>query len=101
MAATYTLKVPIKIKLVGPAGEREETITQLTLDFPEDGVFRAKHLRATDGHSGRVAMTVALLADLAGHPIKVMDELAEVDLMALMDMIEGFQRPGPSTGETV
>ncbi|MBI1408119.1 MAG: hypothetical protein GC145_18560 [Caulobacter sp.] len=101
MAEIYALKEPLKVKLKGPTGEREEVITQLTLDLPEDGKMRAVHLRATDGHSGRVGMCLALISYFSGQPIKVLDQLVDVDLLPLMDLVEDFRKPGQPTGGTV
>lgn len=101
MAVTHTLNDPITIKLSGPKGEREEVITSITLDLPEDGILRARHLRETDGHSGQVGMTLALISCFSGQPIKVLDELSSADFVALFGMVEDFRKPGQSTGETV
>lgn len=101
MAETYTLKHPITLTLKGANGERTDVIKALELDFPKDGVLRAKHLRETDGHQGQVGMTLALIALFSGQPMRVMDELADTDFTALFELIEDFRKPGQTTGETV
>lgn len=99
---TYTLLDPITFKVVDARGEvsREQVFSTFDLDFPDDGILRAKHLRATDGHSGFTAGTIALVAYFAGVPIKVVDECSERDLLALYEMVEGFRKAGGLTGET-
>lgn len=100
MARTYRLIEPLTIKMVSGKGEREEVIGELVLDLPEDGKIRARHLRATDGHSGRIGMHLAMISFLSGVPLKALDELVGEDLIALMDIVEDFQSPGQTTGET-
>lgn len=86
---SHTLKHPITVTIKGPAGERDETITQLNFDFPER--IKAKHLRATDGATGEVGKTLALLAAFGDQPVKVLDEMDAEDLGKLSVLIEGFQ----------
>lgn len=83
------LKHPIVVTIKGPSGEREETITQLNFDFPDR--IKAKHLRATDGATGEVGKTLALLAAFGDQPVKVLDEMDGEDLAELAELLEGFQ----------
>ncbi|MBI1407294.1 MAG: hypothetical protein GC145_14360 [Caulobacter sp.] len=102
MAENYPLKEPMVIKTIGEGGEVKvaQTITSLDIDWPEDGVLRGKHLVATDGYEGYLARSLALLGLLSGHPYRVMLELADVDIMVLVERLEGFRKPGRPTGAT-
>lgn len=98
---TYPLRIPLVIKLRGSDGkEREEAITSLDLDFPDDGVLRARHLVATDGEGGEVGKTLALISLFSGQPRKVVDELSEGDFIVLYEMVDRFTKPGRATGAT-
>lgn len=97
---TRKLLDPITVKMVAAGGEtRDQVIEQFDFDFPDDGVLRAKHLRATDGHSGVAGMSLALIAHFSGQPMKVVDELSERDFVALYEVVEGFRTPGGQTGD--
>lgn len=97
---TYSLIEPIEIELRGPDGAvRTEQRSTLIFDWPDKGL-RAKHLRATDGASGVVGMTLALLAEFSGEPVRVLEELSEADFIRLYERLEGFRKPGRPTGET-
>lgn len=102
MAENYKLTTPIEVKTIGAEGQVKvaQTITSLDLDWPEDGVLRGKHLVATDGYTGYLSRSLALLGHFAGLPMKVMLELADADIMVLVDRLEGFRKPGLPTGET-
>lgn len=86
---SHPLKHPITVTIKGPSGERDETITQLNFNFPER--IKAKHLRATDGATGEVGKTLALLAAFGDQPVKVLDEMDAEDLGELSALVEGFQ----------
>lgn len=99
---TYDLLDPITLKAIGPKGEvvREEELKAFELDFPDDGILRAKHLRVVDEADGFVAGQIAMIAFFANQPVKVIDECSSRDFMALYQLVEGFQQPGGQTGET-
>lgn len=93
------LKHPITVQIRAADGQTtEREIKVITLDLPDDGKLRACHLRATDGVSGRVAMTLALAELFGDQPMKVLDQLVDEDFMEVFDRLQGFQTGGPRTG---
>jgi hypothetical protein len=99
---SHTLLDPITVRYQ-PAGGgpvREETITVIDLDLPDDGKLRVSHLKQLDGHEGPAAEVAARISLFSGHPIKVVEEMTERDFVRVAMMIEGFLKPGRATGET-
>lgn len=99
---SHTLLDPITVKYQ-PAGGgpvREETVTVIDLDLPEDGKLRVSHLRQLDSAEGAAGEVAARISLFSGHPMKVVDEMTERDFVRVAMMIEGFLKPGRATGET-
>jgi hypothetical protein len=82
----YTLKHPVEVTLTSSSGDRTEKITQITLQ----PLMRAKQLRVLDTVDGDVAKSIAMIAQLSGHPVKVIDELHPEDFAELAEMVENF-----------
>lgn len=93
---TYTLKYPVTITLISPEdGEKEETVSIITLRRPT-----AKDMRITDGITGEVAKSLALIGELSGLGRQQVDKLDVADMVAIGEIIEDFIAPGPKTGAT-
>lgn len=93
--AIYPLKHPVTITLRGPDGERQETVSEVTLRR-----VKGKDLRATDDHSGEIAKTLALLAKITSQPMVVIDELDAEDIAGLGEKLDDFLPASLRTGPT-
>lgn len=95
----YPLKHPVTITLRGPDGDRQETISELTLRR-----VKGKDMRALDGQGGEVAKTLALIAHISGHPLTIVDELDAEDIGGIGDLLQDFfpasLGTGPMSSET-
>lgn len=94
-AAAIVLKHPITCTLKGPEGDREETISEVTLRR-----IKGKDLRVVDTVTGEVAATLALISKISGLPIAQVDQLDAEDIAVIGAMIEDFMPPGLLTGKT-
>ena len=92
---SITLKHPITTTFRSSAGEREETVTEVTVRRP-----KAKDLRVVDAATGEVAQAIALMAQLTTLTVAQIDDLDVEDFAALGKVIEGFMPPGLLTGKT-
>jgi hypothetical protein len=90
----HTLLEPVTIRFKGPAGEREETITEVQLRRP-----KGKDIRAMDRAEGDIGKTMALLARVSGLEPSVLDEMDGADVVALLELVAGFLPNGQPTGE--
>ena len=91
----HPLKHPVTVTLKSSAGEREETISFLTLRR-----MKAKDMRLADKIGGDVSTSIEMIAKLSGQPVAVIDELDAEDFTAIGAIIEGFTAPGQKTGES-
>jgi hypothetical protein len=83
----HVLKRPLTIKLTSSAGEREQQITEITVKPIEN----AGQLLCLDGAGdGAIAQTFALLSELTGHPVKVLQGLHPHDFKVLAGYVSDF-----------
>lgn len=93
---SHTLACPITMTFnSGKPDERTETVAEVTIRAP-----KARDMRVVDKHTGQVAQSLAMIAQLTGLAIMQVDELDVVDVTAIGDIIEGFTKPGPPIGQT-
>lgn len=99
----YWLKEPVIITMTPSGGEaRTERIRYVDMRMTVKG----KDMRATDAFTGPVMKQMGLIARLCDVPMLVMDEMAEVDVSALMELtdenptIDGLQTAAVSGATT-
>lgn len=81
----HWLKEPVIVTVTPSGGEaRTERIRFVDMRMKVKG----KDMRATDAFTGPVAKQMGLIARLCDVPMLVMDEMAEVDVTALMELTD-------------
>jgi len=93
---TIQLRHPIVTVFRGPDGEREETLTTLQLRT----AIKARDLRVTDGVTGEISKTLALIAQLAGISVREADELSIEDIAVIGEILGNLLPAGLLTGPT-
>jgi hypothetical protein len=81
-AGRYTLKMPVPV-MVGKDGAKSEMLTEVVVRR-----VKAGDLRVTDGVTGSVAQSIALLAKVTGVDVRTIDRLDSPDFQALVDMLD-------------
>lgn len=89
----YALKHPLVTKFRGPEGEREETLTELTLRR-----LKGKDLRHAPGNQND--MVLHMIARSTGLTAMQVDELDLEDIAGLGEVIEDFMPDGLAAGKT-
>ena len=82
-----------RIELAHPITMGDERIEAIELDRP-----KVKHLMAYDRAEGEMAKMAALIAELAGLPRPVVDQMDAADFMRASEVVSGFLDAGPATG---
>lgn len=90
---TYQLKHPVTFKLKGPDGERDETLTELTL-------LRLKGKDMRGAPENEADLGLHLIQRSAGLTAMQVDELDLEDITELGELITGFTPPGAPIGKT-
>ena len=88
----HPLKHPVTVTLKSSAGEREETISFLTLRR-----MKAKDMRLADKIGGDVSTSIEMIAKLSGQPVAVIDD---VDGAAHQAPLEDNNREAASMART-
>lgn len=91
----YPLKHPLTTRFRGPEGDREETVTELTLRRLRGGDLRAGATIANDELKG--LFYIGKIAGLETHQV---DGLDAADIAELGGILDGFLSDGPKTGPT-
>ncbi len=88
---------PVVYVLTAPVQSGTETITELHIRRP-----KAKDVRAvrTGPQAQPFSETLDLIGRLACQPKHVVDDLDMEDVNAITEIIEGFSKSGPKTGDT-
>lgn len=89
----YTLKHPVTLIFRGPEGEREEQLTELTLNR-----LKGKALRGLPANEAEQALH--LIGKSAGLTPMEVDLIDLEDIADLGEVIEGFMPPGLRIGTT-
>lgn len=82
-----------RIELSHPITMGDERIESIELDRP-----KVKHLMAYDRAEGEMAKMAALIAELAGLPKPVIEQMDAADFMRASEVVSGFLDAGRETG---
>lgn len=92
----FALRKPARLPAVG---DQAETVVS-TLRFPNPDDRTAEDMLATDGVSGVLGKTIALIAHLSKQEVAVIQRIHPEDLNALIERLTVFTLPGLATGTT-